>query len=43
MADEYGKEWRYQLERQHSVNNPIIVNEDIELQRRMFWVTKLLQ
>ena len=26
MADEYGKDWRYQLERQHSVNNPIIVS-----------------
>ena len=41
MADEYGKDWRYQLERQHSVNNPIIVNEDIELQRRMFWESAL--
>lgn len=41
MADEYGKDWRYQLERQHSVNNPVIVNEDIELQRRMFYESAL--
>lgn len=41
MAEEYGKEWRYSLERQHSVHNPIIINEDIELQRRMFWESAL--
>ena len=41
MAEEYGKEWRYSLERQHSVHNPVIINEDIELQRRMFWESAL--
>ena len=35
--DEYGKSWRYDLERQHDVSNPIIFNTDIDLQRRMFW------
>lgn len=42
MADkdstkQQGLAWRYPLQRQHEVNNPIIVNEDIDLQRRMFW------
>lgn len=37
MADEYGKIWRYPVERQHVVNNPVIFNKDIDLQRRMFW------
>ena len=41
MAEEYGKEWRYSLERQHSVHNPVIINEAIELQRRMFWESAL--
>lgn len=41
MDEEYGKEWRYSLERQHSVHNPVIINEDIELQRRMFWESAL--
>ena len=41
MAEEYGKWWRYSLERQHSVHNPVIINEDIELQRRMFWESAL--
>lgn len=35
--DTYGNSWRYPLQRQHSVKNPIIVNDDIEIQRRMFW------
>lgn len=36
MAENYGTVWRYPLERQHVVRNPIIFNKDIELQRRMF-------
>lgn len=37
MAEEFDKIWRYPLERQHVVDNPIIFNTDIDLQRRMFW------
>ena len=37
MKEEYGKVWRYPVERQHVVNNPVIFNRDIDLQRRMFW------
>ena len=29
------------LERQHMVNNPIIINDDIEIHRRMFWEASL--
>lgn len=35
--EEHGRTWRYPLERQHVVKNPIIFNHDIDLQRRMFW------
>lgn len=31
------EEWRYTLERQHSVRNPILINQDIDLLRRQFW------
>lgn len=41
MADEYDRNWRYTVERQHSVRNPIIINEDIDIQRRMFWEAAL--
>lgn len=37
MTQEYGKIWRYPVERQHVVNNPVIFNHDIDIQRRMFW------
>ena len=41
MAKEHNKQWRYMLERQHVVNNPVIINDDIELQRRMFYEAAL--
>ena len=37
MAQEFDKQWRYPIERQHYVNQPIIQRNDIDLQRRMFW------
>ena len=37
MAEENGKVWRYPIERQHDVSNPIIFSSDIDLQRRMFY------
>jgi len=37
MSREYDRNWRYDMQRQHVVNNPIIFNDDIDIQRRMFW------